>query len=296
MTERLDVPVTGGELAVFRLGADAPAPPVVAIHGITSTSRTWLEVATALEGRAALLAVDLRGRGDSRALPPPFGIDAHVADVIAVLDAFGLSRAVIAGHSLGAYIAARLAVLHPDRVQSLVLVDGGLTILESEGADPEQFMQAFLGPTLDRLEMTFADREAYRAWWRAHPAVASADIDDANLTEYADHDSDGGPGAVRSRINPQVVRDDGIDLFKVSAADAIDVPAVFLYAPRGMVDDPHPMQPATIVRAWAAVDPDRRRAIEVPDSNHYSIVWGRHGAAMVADAIAQAAARAATSA
>jgi pimeloyl-ACP methyl ester carboxylesterase len=285
---RVDVEVAGGRLATFRLGTDPSAPAVIAIHGITSTSRTWLAVARALGGRASLVAVDLRGRGCSNALPPPFGIDAHVRDVIAVLDRFGLDRAAIAGHSLGAYIAARLATLHPERVHSLVLVDGGLTIPESEGVDPEKFMEAFLGPTLARLRMTFADLDAYRAWWAEHPAVAHADIEPADLTEYAAHDLVGEAPEMRSSVNPDVVRDDGVDLFEVTDATALTVPAVLLCAPRGMVDDPNPMQPLSVVESWAAQDPGRRRAIEVPDVNHYTIAWGAHGAAMVADEIARA--------
>jgi pimeloyl-ACP methyl ester carboxylesterase len=286
--ERVDVEVAGGRLATFRLGAEPSAPPVVAIHGITSTSRTWLAIARALEGRASLIALDLRGRGRSNALPPPFGIDAHVRDVIAVLDHFGLDRAVIAGHSLGAYIAARLATLHPDRVDSLVLVDGGLTIPESTDVDPEEFMEAFLGPTLARLRMTFADLDAYYGWWAEHPAVTHADIVAADLREYAAHDLVGDEPELRSSVNPEVVRDDGVDLFAVTDAVALSVPAVLLCAPRGMVDDPNPMQPLSIVQAWAGQDPPRRRAIEVPDVNHYTIAWGSHGAAMVADEIARA--------
>jgi pimeloyl-ACP methyl ester carboxylesterase len=286
--ERVDVEVAGGRLATFRLGAEPSAPPVVAIHGITSTSRSWLAIARALDDRASLIALDLRGRGRSNALPPPFGIDAHVRDVIAVLDHFGLDRAVIAGHSLGAYIAGRLATLHPDRVESLILVDGGLTIPESTDADPEEFMEAFLGPTLARLRMTFADLDAYYAWWAAHPAVAHADIPPADLREYAAHDLVGDEPELRSSVNPDVVRDDGVDLFAVTDAVGLSVPAVLLCAPRGMVDDPNPMQPLSIVQAWAAQDPQRRRAIEVPDVNHYTIAWGSHGAAMVADEIARA--------
>jgi pimeloyl-ACP methyl ester carboxylesterase len=286
--ERVDVEVAGGRLATFHLGTDPSAPPVIAIHGITSTSRTWLAIARALEDRASLIALDLRGRGASNTLPPPFGIDAHVRDVIAVLDRFGLHRAVIAGHSLGAYIAARLATLHPERVDSLVLVDGGLTIPESEGVDPEEFMEAFLGPTLARLRMTFADLDAYYAWWAEHPAVVNADIEPADLRAYAAHDLVGGPPKMRSSINPEVVRDDGVDLFAVTDAGALSVPAVLLCAPRGMIDDPNPMQPLSLVQAWAAQDPERRRAIEVPDVNHYTIAWGSHGAAMVADEIARA--------
>ena len=286
--ERVGVVVAGGRLATFRLGADPSAPPAVAIHGITSTSRTWLAIARALEDRASLIALDLRGRGASNALPPPFGIDAHVRDVIAVLDRFDLPRAVIVGHSLGAYIAARLATLHPDRIDSLVLVDGGLTIPDSKGVDPEKFMEAFLGPTLARLRMTFPDHDAYRAWWADHPAVVHADIDAADLSEYAAHDLVGEAPVMRSSVNPDAVRDDGVDLFGVTDAAALLVPATFLCAPRGMVDDPTPMQPLSIVQAWAAHDPERRRAIEVPDVNHYTIAWGSPGAAMVADEIARA--------
>jgi pimeloyl-ACP methyl ester carboxylesterase len=290
VTDRIDVEVDGGPLAAFRLGAErADAPPVLAIHGITSTSRTWLAPARALDDRAALIAVDLRGRGGSHQLPPPFGLDAHVRDMIAVLDHLGVERATVAGHSLGAYVAARLATTHPDRVERLVLVDGGLIIPESrEAADPEQFIDAFLSATLARLNMTFPDLAAYVDWWRHHPAVAGADVDPADLEAYAAHDLVGDPPELRSSVNPQVVHDDGLDLFSTPDAERLQVPAMLLCAPKGMIDDPHPMQPLAVVEAWAARDPERRRTAQVPGVNHYTIAWGRHGSRAVANAIADA--------
>lgn len=289
MTGRADVAVDGGALATYRMGAArADAPLVLAVHGITSTSRTWLATARALDDRAALIAVDLRGRGASSALPPTVGLDAHSRDMLAVLDAAGLERAVVVGHSLGAYIAARLAVRHPDRVARLVLVDGGLTIRESVGADPAQFVEDFLGPTFARLQRTFESLAAYQDWWAAHPAVAHADVSRADLDAYAAHDLTGAPPHLRSSITPAVVRDDGLDLFGEPDAARLTVPAVFLCAPRGMINDPHPMQPLADVEAWAAGDPQRRRALLVPDTNHYTIAWSAHGGAAVADAIAAA--------
>ena len=291
----LEVGVDGGTLAAFRLVAPvSDGRRVLAIHGITSSSRTWLATARALGDRAGLLAVDLRGRSRSAALPPPFGLDAHVRDMVAVLDAAGIDRAVVTGHSLGAYVATHLAVTHPERVSRLVLVDGGLTIPETtEVEDPEAFIRTFLGPTLDRLQMTFADVDAYRSWWAAHPALSADDIDPADLTAYAAHDLVGPPGEMRSSINAQVVRDDGIDLFGDPDADRLALPATLLVAPRGMVDDPHPMQPVDAARAWAAADPGRREARLVADVNHYTIVFAAHGAREVADAVAQAVAEAA---
>ena len=64
-------------------------------------------------------------------------------------------------------------------------------------------------------------------------------------------------------MSAQVVRDDGLDLFEPRDAERLTVPATFLCAPRGMVDDPNPMQPLPLVQQWAAGDPDRRRALEV---------------------------------
>jgi pimeloyl-ACP methyl ester carboxylesterase len=69
---RLEIPVDGGSLAAFSLTeADAGdgAAPVVAVHGITSHSRTWVAVARELANAVTLTAVDLRGRGASNALP-----------------------------------------------------------------------------------------------------------------------------------------------------------------------------------------------------------------------------------
>lgn len=290
VSERVDVEVEGGRLATFRLGSTLPdAPAVLAVHGITSSSRTWLATARALGDRVALIAVDLRGRARSSELPPPFGLDAHARDMVAVLDHLGLERAVVAGHSLGAYVAARVAVGHPRRVSRLVLVDGGLTIPESRDvADPEGFIDAFLGPTLDRLKMTFASVEDYFAWWAQHPALAGADVDPATLREYAAHDLVGEPPRMRSSINPRVVRDDGLDLFSAPDAERLTVPAVLLCAPKGMIDDPHPMQPLALVERWAAADPERRLAVAVPGVNHYTIALGERGARAVAEAIATA--------
>jgi pimeloyl-ACP methyl ester carboxylesterase len=286
---RVDVPVEGGTLATFRLGSlRADAPVALAIHGITSSSRSWLATGRALGDSAALIAVDLRGRSRSSRLPGPFGIDAHVRDMAAVVDHFGLRSAVVAGHSLGAYIAAAFATAHVDRVASVVLVDGGLTIPESEGVDAERFLETFLGPTLARLQMTFPDWEDYRAWWAQHPAFAHSDVDPDELAEYADHDLEGVPPELHSSVSPESVRVDGVDVFAASDAHSLAIPAVLLCAPRGMVDDPNPMQPLTLVEGWAAADPDRRRAIQVPDCNHYTIALGRHGARAVATEIVAA--------
>lgn len=289
---RADVAVDGGTLAVFRFGDSsrtrAPAR-VLAVHGITANSRAWLAVARRLEGRAELLVPDLRGRGRSSALGAPYGMAAHARDMLAVLDHFGLERPVVVGHSLGAYIVARLAVERPERVSSLVLVDGGLTLPGTEAVDPQRFLDAFLGPALARLRLTFPTRSAYHDWWRAHPAISGSDIGAEDLVAYADHDLAGEEPNLRSAVSEQAVRGDAEELFEMGKpTHRLTVPAQLLSAPRGLLNEANPMQPISVVNAWAAEAPELRQAISVPDVNHYTIVMGDAGAKVVGDAIARA--------
>jgi pimeloyl-ACP methyl ester carboxylesterase len=284
---QLGVDVSGGTLAVFRLGAELPStPPVLAVHGITSNSRSWLPVARRLDGRAGVVAADLRGRAASGGLPGPYGIAAHADDLVAVLDRLDIERAVLVGHSLGAYIVARLAADHPRRVHAAVLVDGGLTVPGSEGADPEEFVEALLGPTLARLKLTFPSPQAYHEWWRQHPAIAGSDVADDDLVAFADHDLTGTEPELHSSVSAEAVRGDSRDLAGMGQpAHRLDVSATLLVAPRGFQNDPHPMQPLVLAQAWAAEDPGRRRASLVADVNHYTITLGAAGASAVAETV-----------
>jgi pimeloyl-ACP methyl ester carboxylesterase len=286
---RVDVDVPGGALACFRFGAAEDRPVALAVHGITANSRSWIAVARALGDRVALIAPDLRGRGASADLPGPYGIEAHIRDLLAVLDALGAERSVLVGHSLGAYIVAGLGFAHPERAHRLVLVDGGLAIPGTEAVDLPAFLEAFLGPALARLRLRFPTREAYRLWWRGHPAFAGGDVADEDLAAYADHDLLGAPPELHSSVVEAAVRADGAGLVPSAiVAPRLTVPTRLLCAPRGLLDDPNPMQPMAVAEAWAAADPERREAILVPDVNHYTITLGTAGARAVADSIAAA--------
>ena len=289
---RVDVAVEGGRLAAFRLGsASNGADPALAVHGITANSQAWRPVARALDGAGELLAVDLRGRGASSALPPPYGLEAYARDMLAVLDDRGIERAVLVGHSLGAYAVARFAADHPERVRAAVLVDGGLTLPGIENVDPEAFVKAFLGPALARLELEFGAREEYQRWWRSHPAFAGADVAEEDLIAYADHDLDGEAPHLRSTVAKDAVRTDAHELFEIGKpAHRLSVPVEMLRAPRGLQNDPNPMIPAELAAAWAGAAPGRRHVGEVADVNHYTIVMGATGARAVAQAIVRAAA------
>ena len=127
------------------------AAVVLAVHGITSSHVIWRAVARELcgDGALCLLAPDLRGRGRSTALPRPYGMTAHVEDLLAVLDHAGASTALLAGHSMGAHVVARLAAEHPERAAGVVLVDGGLGVTRqlvgAQEEDPEEHLDGLRG-------------------------------------------------------------------------------------------------------------------------------------------------------
>jgi pimeloyl-ACP methyl ester carboxylesterase len=282
----LAVPVAGGPLTVAVAGPGAPgaAPLVLGVHGITGSHRFLAGLARNLAARdVTFLAPDLRGRGASAGLAGPYGLDAHVADVMAVLDYWGAERAVLAGHSMGAYIVARLAAAHPGRCAGVVLVDGGLALPLPPGTDPDTVLEAVLGPALARLRMQFVSPEDYRDLWRRHPALAGRWNSD--VQGYVDYDLAGPPGALRSKVVEAAVRADGREVLDSAAAwatiAAIREPVVLVRAPRGFADDPNPLLPEAVVDQARRTVPGIRDVL-VDDTNHYLIVLGAREAAAVA--------------
>lgn len=283
MTE-MDVPVTGGHLHVRRWGGTGPA--VIALHGITATSMGWLQVAHRLPD-VTLLAPDLRGRGRSAHLPGPYGMAAHVADVVALLDHADASRVVVVGHSMGGFVAVALAARHPERVAQLVLLDGGLPTGQPGDPLPPGGIDAVLGPAAARLAMTFPSVEAHRDFWRDHPAIGP--IWGPAVEAYVDYDLVGDPPNLRSSCREEAMRTDGAEVADQAAVTAalhqVTVPITFLRAERGLLDGP-PFYPDEAVGRWSDGRPVVR-AGTVADTNHYSLVLGDGGAAAVAEAVTE---------
>jgi lipase len=275
MPEPLDVPVSGGSLRVASW--PGTGAPVLAVHGITSSSRSWPFLAAAL-GRP-VLAPDLRGRGRSNHLPAPYGMGQHAEDCAVVVEAAAAGPVVVVGHSMGGFVATVLAARRPDLVRALVLVDGGLPF---PAADAEATM-AGLQPIKERLQATYT-REQYRDWFRRHPAFARDWTPEAEA--YADYDLPDDPG--HPSADPGAVEADQVDMVQgTTFAEAVErpmPPRVFLHASRGFADDPPGLYPQPTVDEYTERWPDLdvRR---VPDVNHYTIVLSRRGADATALAV-----------
>ena len=278
-----DVPVDGGELRVLQWGTGRRV--AVAVHGLTASAMSWQAVARQMPAGWTLAAPDLRGRGASAHLPGPYGLERHAADVTAVLRHFG-GRPVLAGHSMGAYIALLTRDAHPGLSRRLVLVDGGLPLPVADGADPEATLEETIGPAIARLRQTFASTEAYLDFWRAHPALAGHWT--ADVEAYARYDLTGEQGSMRSRVAEAAVGPDSRDVATdkpfADALGRLTHPTPLLTAPTGFLGEPPGLLPSELVTAWAKRVPVLRPRV-VPDVNHYTILFDRQAAATIARAI-----------
>jgi 3-oxoadipate enol-lactonase len=95
--------------------------PLLLISGLATDLRIWACQRMVFGRRFRCIAIDNRGSGRSDKPDGPYTLEQMAADAVAVLDAEGIGRAHVVGHSMGSYIAQVLAVEHPDRLRSLTL-------------------------------------------------------------------------------------------------------------------------------------------------------------------------------
>jgi pimeloyl-ACP methyl ester carboxylesterase len=145
-------PVDGFSLAYERHLGDAPAPPVVLLHGWPGDHEDWREVVPRLlaDGAAEVIVPDLRGFGasDKRAGEPAeaYAAAGQAASVLGLLGELGLPGAVIAGYDIGSRIAQQMARAAPAAVRALVIappLPGAGSRVLSEGAVCEFWYQSF---------------------------------------------------------------------------------------------------------------------------------------------------------
>jgi pimeloyl-ACP methyl ester carboxylesterase len=106
-------------LAVTEAGS---GPPLVLLHGLFGAGQNWGGIRSVLARRFRVLTPDLRNHGASPRAPD-MSYAAMAEDVADMLDAAGIDRAAVLGHSMGGKVAMALALAHPGRVERLVVAD-----------------------------------------------------------------------------------------------------------------------------------------------------------------------------
>ncbi len=112
----------GGRIAFTLAGR---GEPVLLIHGLGGTRRTWRHVIPQLSQGFTVIAPDLPGHGGSATPAGDYSLGAHASAIRDLLVALGHRRATIIGHSLGGGVALQFAYQFPERTDRLVLISSG---------------------------------------------------------------------------------------------------------------------------------------------------------------------------
>lgn len=111
--------ISGGHADV-EYAINGSGPALMLVHGTGTRGEAWVQQVEELKGKFTVVTPDLSGSGGTVDHGGPLTLGDLVAEVLAVADHAGLDTFHLAGHSLGAVVALRLAAEHPERVRSVV--------------------------------------------------------------------------------------------------------------------------------------------------------------------------------
>jgi pimeloyl-ACP methyl ester carboxylesterase len=114
---------------------DPEGEPVVLLHGYSDSWQSYVPLIRALPHSLHLVALSLRGHGDSAKPESPYGTEPMARDVAAAMDQLGIARATVVGHSMGSLVAQRFAQEHAQRVNRLVLIGAFVTLKGNPGGE-----------------------------------------------------------------------------------------------------------------------------------------------------------------
>lgn len=128
--------------------------PVVLLHGVTDSWRSFEPLLPYLPTSLHVFALTQRGHGDSDRPEDGYTFDQMAEDVAQFMDAIGLRSAVVAGHSMGASVAQRFAISHPDRVRALVLLASFASMRDNPGV--HEYTASVIAPLGDIVPVDVA--------------------------------------------------------------------------------------------------------------------------------------------
>lgn len=153
----------------WKTNSATTSPPLIFLHGMGGTAQLWRPIAVALEDSFHIYAFDQRGHGKSITsvfgIPLSFGPLDYGADVIETMNAIGLQKSILVGHSMGVRTACAAAHLSPEKIAGMILIDLGLDGLAGGG----------LGKNLEKLLAQLPENFASRDLAREHLQRESPD-------------------------------------------------------------------------------------------------------------------------
>ena len=241
---------------------------ILCLHGLTANCRCWDVIAASLTPVHSITAVDFRGRGLSDKPPTGYSWQHHVQDIFCVLEDLGLNRTALMGHSLGAYVSMAFAARYPDRVEKLILLDGGAELSQAHW----DRVDLVIKPSLDRLGQVFPSFEAYIDNMKKAPILQPWSQAIEDYFRYEAEDVDGG---VRSRIHPDHIREEIRNTRKETPSEfypQITCPVLLVRATNGIISEEDLVVPEYAADRMIKEILNLRR-VDIEGTNHYSILF-----------------------
>ncbi|MBI4609504.1 MAG: alpha/beta hydrolase [Candidatus Rokubacteria bacterium] len=261
------VKVNGVSLAVQDWPGKGAA--AVCIHGLTANHACWASIADILSPDYRLIAYDLRGRGESDKPEKGYSLQIHCQDLVGLLDHFGVKKAIIMGHSLGAHIGVCFAARFPQRVSKLVLVDGGIDV-RAEILDS-------LAPAINRLGIEFPSMDAFLQLMQSLPMLAGRWND--YLERYFRYDVETlSSGAVRSKVARHAIEEELANLARERLwvyHHQVKCPTLIFRAPDGLLTATDCLMTQEEAEAMAHAI-RKSTLVVVPGTNHYTVLLGKN--------------------
>ena len=156
------IPIATGPFLHYAEHGDPQGEPIVFLHGWPDSWFSFSRVLPLLPERLHAFAPDQRGFGDSDRPESGYAIADMCADAIAFLDAVGITRVTLVGHSYGSFVARQVAIAHPERVSGLVLIDTGFSTSNPVTQDLQTSLRDLPDPIPQQFARDFQAGTAYQ--------------------------------------------------------------------------------------------------------------------------------------
>ena len=224
--ESMDAYVEANGMRLHYLDSRGDGPTLLLLHGLTANAHFFDGlVAAGLSRDLRVVAVDLRGRGDSDKPDAGYTIADHAADLLGLMDALGLEQVVLGGHSFGGLVTYYLAANHPDHFSKCIVVDAP--------AEVDEGILEQIRPGLARLEHEYSSWNDYLAMVKAMPYYEGW-WDPALEAFYRSDVIELPGGEMRSKINPAHIVEcveSVLEVDFVKLASRVRQPTLLLRAP-----------------------------------------------------------------
>jgi pimeloyl-ACP methyl ester carboxylesterase len=159
-------------------------PAIVLIHGFGAAIDWWDAIEPRLSSKHRMVMIDLIGHGGTAAPRSGYSIERQAALVAATITEFGIDRAVVIGHSMGAEVATAIAEAYPDRVIALVLIDPSSTADTQFNVLTELYLTPVIGELLAHFQHKKALRMALEQGFAPGFKIPNNFIDDLRQVTY----------------------------------------------------------------------------------------------------------------